>query len=210
MDAFSRVDGNLRGPNERRTMEIFRKSLGLLATSCVLVNLAQGQTASQVSPAGASVPTAWTAASRTANSTVYQRTTYVKAPDGSPLPHTHRYVALGTGLNHLVNGQYAPSSDQIQLSTSGDSASATNSQHQAVFPGDIASGTITLVTPDGKTLEMQPIALSYFDGNNSVLLALVTNAVGEILPSGNQVMYTNAFMGLDADLLYKNTLAGLE
>ena len=83
--------------------------------------------------------------------------TYELAPDGSIVLRIHRYVELATGLNHLVNGQYVPSSDQIELSADGTSASATNGQHQAYFPADIANGVIELVTPDGKTLESQPI-----------------------------------------------------
>ena len=132
------------------------------------------------------------------------------APDGNYVPHIHRYVQLETGLNHLVGGTYVPSSDQIELSLDGTSASATNGQHQAYFPADIYNGVIKLVTPDGKTLESQPIGLSYFDGSNSVFLATLTNSTGAILPSGNQVIYTNAFCGLHADLLYTYSKAGFE
>ena len=102
------------------------------------------------------------------------------------------------------------SSEQIEISQDGSSASATNGQHQVYFPGDIYSGVIKLVTPDGETLQSQPIGLSYFDGTNSVLIAMVTNSTGAILPSGNQVTYTNAFDGLDADMLYTYTKAGFE
>ncbi|HTQ51007.1 MAG TPA: Ig-like domain-containing protein [Candidatus Acidoferrales bacterium] len=119
-------------------------------------------------------------------------------------------MELATGLNHFVNGQYVPSTEEIDVSPGGGSASATNGQHQVYFPGDIDNGAIKLVTPDEQTLVSQPIGLSYFDGSNSVLIAVLTNSTGEILTSGNQVMYTNAFAGLNADLLYTYTRAGFE
>ena len=102
------------------------------------------------------------------------------------------------------------STEEIDISPDGSSASATNGQHQVYFPGNIYNGVIKLVTPDGTVLQSQPIGLSYFDGSNSVLLAVVTNSTGQILPSGNQVIYTNAFTGLTASILYSYTKSGFE
>lgn len=82
------------------------------------------------------------------------------------------------------------------------SAAATNGQHQAYFPGDIYTGEIVLVTPDGKHLRSRPLGLAYDDGTNSVLIAELTNSVGEILPSGNQVVYPDALTHLGADIRY--------
>ena len=161
-------------------------------------------------PSAVPAPTPYAVVSQDANSAVWQRDTYEQAPDGSIVPHVHQYVELATGLNHLVNGQWVTSKEEIDISPDGSSAAATNGQHQVFFPGNIYNGMIKLLTPDGQTLQSQPIGLSYFDGNNSVLLAEVTNSTGAILPSGNQVIYTNAFAGLNADLLYTYTKAGME
>jgi hypothetical protein len=173
---------------------------------------AQSQVAGVGAAAGstASVPTPWAVVSRDANSAVWQRTTYDQGPNGTVVTNVHSYTELATGLNHLVNGQWVPSKEEIDISADGSSAMATNGQHQVYFPGNIYSGDIKLVTPDGKVLQSQPIGLSYFDGTNSVLLAVVTNSTGAILSSGNQVIYTNTFAGLDADLLYTYTKAGME
>lgn len=148
--------------------------------------------------------------SRGADSAIWQRQTYEQAPDGTIVTNFHRYVELSTGLNHNVGGQWVPSSDQIQISADGTSAAATNGQQQAYFPANIANGVIKLVTLDGKVLRSRPIGLAYSDGSNSVLLAVITNATGAILTSGNQVIYKNAFAGLDADLRYTYTKAGFE
>ncbi|HLX69591.1 MAG TPA: LamG-like jellyroll fold domain-containing protein [Verrucomicrobiae bacterium] len=146
-----------------------------------------------------------------ANSRVWQTVVQTVNAKGNTVYQTNQaYVELATGLNHLVNGQWVPSSEQINISPDGSSAWATNGQHQVYFPGNIYNGEIKLVTPDGQTLQSQPIGLSYFDGTNSVLLAVVTNATGAILSSGNQVTYTNAFASLNADLLYTYTKAGFE
>ena len=155
-------------------------------------------------------PTPYAVVSRDANSAIWQRTTYKETFDGTIEPQVHSFVELATGLNHFINGQYVPSTEEIDLSPDGNSASATNSQHQVYFPGDIDNGAIKLVTPDGQTLISQSLGLGYFDGSNSVLIAVLTNSTGAILTSGNQVIYTNAFAGLNADLLYTYTRAGFE
>ncbi len=155
-------------------------------------------------------PTSYAIVQRDANSQVWQSVDYEILPSGVTVPHVHKFTELATGLNHIVNGQWAPSTEKIDISPDGNSATATNGQHQVYFPGNIYSGVIKLVTPDGKTLRSQPIGLGYDDGSNSVLIAVLTNSTGAILPSGNQVIYQNAFTGFNADLLYTYTKAGFE
>jgi len=147
---------------------------------------------------------------RDANSAIWERTVYELGPAGQIIPRPHRYTELATGLNHLVSGQWVASREEIDISPDGNSAAATNGQHQAYFPGDIAQGVIELDTPDGLKLQSRPIALSYDDGSNTVLFAVLTNATGAILPSTNQVIYQGAFTGVAADLLYTYTKAGFE
>jgi hypothetical protein len=181
--------------------------LGVLLAASTL----QAQTLGQALVTANPSPVKYIIGQQGANSRVWQTVTQVTNNQGNLTLQTNQaYVELATGLNHLVNGQWVASSEQIQISPDGSSAVATNGQHQVHFPGNIYSGQIKLVTPDGQTLQSQPIGLSYFDGTNSVLIAMVTNATGAILPSGNQVIYANAFAGLDADLLYTYTKAGFE
>jgi hypothetical protein len=98
--------------------------------------------------------------------------------------------------------------EQITVLSDG-SAAATNGQHQAFFPADIYNGVITLITPDGLQLQSQPIAMSYDDGTNIMIIAVLTNSVGELI-SSNEIMYPNAFEGIDADLLYTYKRSGFE
>jgi len=148
-------------------------------------------------------------AGRDANSQVLRRVDYETLPSGKKVPHVHEYTELATGLNHLVDGQWVASKEEIDLSPDGNSAAATNGQHQVYFPGDIAQGVIELDTPDGKQLQSRPIALSYDDGNSTVLIAVLTNSPGYLVGS-NQVIYPNAFTGIQADLRYTYTKVGFE
>ena len=106
-----------------------------------------------------------------------------------------------------MNGKWVASSEQIDILPNG-TAVATNGQHQARFPGDIYEGQVELVTPDGQHLQSRPLALVYFDGTNTVVIAELTNSVG--LVGNNQVFYPNAFTGFKADLRYTYTKSGFE
>lgn len=188
------------------------KTTLIIVASCLSINLARAQALNSAAAGSTVLPSlsSYAVVSRDADSAVWQRQTYDRGPSGTVVTNTHRYVELATGLNHLVNGQYVPSTENIVISPDGRSAMATNGQHQVYFPGNIYSGDIKLVMPNGKMLQSQPIGLSYSDETKSVLLAVVTNSTGAILPSGNQVIYSHAFDGVDADLRYTYTKAGLE
>ena len=149
--------------------------------------------------------TPWTVVHREANQNLWQRTTFETSASGDIVTNRQQYIELATGLNHLNGGNYVPSDEKIVILPDGGAA-ATNGQHQAYFPADIYNGFIELVTPDGRRLKERPLGISYFDGTNSVPIAELTNSVGQILASGNQIIWTNCFAGADCDLLatYRN------
>ena len=163
--------------------------------------------ASQKDPA-VPPPTAYSVVGRDANSRVWERTTYELSPSGSVVPQKNRYTELATGLHYNKNGQWVESKEKIDILPNG-TAAATQGQHQVHFPGDIYDGVIELVTPDGKHLRSRPVGLSYDDGGNTVLIAELTNSVGYLVGS-NQVIYPDAFTGVEADLRYTYTKAGFE
>ncbi len=153
-------------------------------------------------------PTPYAITVQDGNSRVWQRTVYEQSRSGQVTGRKHSYTELATGLNHLVNGQWVESSEQIDILPNG-TAAAVNGQHQAYFPGDIYEGQIELVTPDGLHLKSRPVGLSYDDGTNTVMIAELTNSIGQVLGT-NQVIYTNAFTDFAADLVYTYTKAGFE
>jgi len=186
-----------------------KTSFRLPILSCLFLNaslLHAVTTANSVNPPALPAPTPYSIVQRDANSQVWQRQTYDLGPDGSIVTNFVSYNELATGLNHLINGQWVASKEEINISPDGSSAAATNGQHQVYFPGDIAQGVIDLVTPDGKQLQSRPICLSYDDGSNTVLIAVLTNSPGYLV-GANQVMYPNAFPEVEAGLLYTYTKA---
>jgi hypothetical protein len=176
---------------------------GVAAISLSGLYLCQAQQASSFSTSSSV-----TIISRDANSKIWERTVYKQMPNGQVITNKHQYMELATGLCYQQNGQWVDSQEQINILPDGSTA-ATNGQHQAYFPADIYNGVIKLVTPEGLQLQSQPVGLSYDDGTNTVLIAELTNSVGQLI-SPNQVIYTNAFVGLNADLLYTYTKAGFE
>ena len=151
--------------------------------------------------------TPYAIAAQDANSHIWQTTDYQLSSSGVVITNTHSYTEVASGLNHWVNGQWVASSEQIDILPNG-TAVATNGQHQAYFPGDIYEGQIELVTPDGQQLQSRPLALAYFDGTNTVVIAELTNSIG--LVGNNQVIYPNAFTDFKVDLRYTYTKAGFE
>ncbi|HTR42489.1 MAG TPA: hypothetical protein VMH87_12820 [Pseudomonadales bacterium] len=182
--------------------------LGTIAFLLTFHTLCWGQTATSIQTTQIPASTPPVIISRDANSRVWGWTSYQLAPSGQTIPQVHHYTEMASGLCYNQNGQWADSQEQINILPDG-SAAATNGQHQAYFPADIYNGMVTLVTPDGLQLQSQPVGLSYDNGTNLVLIAALTNSVGELI-SPNQVLYPNAFNGLKADLLYTYTKAGFE
>src|SRR5579862_2786657 len=136
----------------------------LLLTASAL----QAQTPNQAALSVNSPPINYVIGQQGANSQVWQKVVRSVDTQGNTVYQTNQaYVELATGLNHLVNGQWVASKEKIDISPDGGSASATNGQHQVYFPGDIYNGNIKLITPDGQSLQSQPIGLAYFDGSNS-------------------------------------------
>jgi hypothetical protein len=169
----------------------------------------QAQTLNNANQATVPPPTAPQVVAAGANERVWAWQSYEAAPDGSIRSHLNNFKELATGLNYFSNGQWLASKEEIDISPDGKSAVAVNGQHQAYFPAEIYNGVIELVTPDGQHLKSRPLGLSYDDGHNTVLIAQLTNAVGYVVGS-NQVIYSNAFTGFRADLLYQYTKMGFE
>lgn len=130
---------------------------------------------------------------------------------GATIYQTNSFVELATGLNVRNGGQWVDASDQIQITPNG--AAATNAQQQVSFAPNInGAGAINLTTPDGQTMTSEILGLSYYDSSTgqSVLFAELQDSIGQLLPSGNQIIYTNAFSNSVCDVLYTHRLSGFE
>jgi len=152
-------------------------------------------------------------ARRDGNQRLWLKTTWESnSTTGKVTTKTNSYVELTTGSAHLVNGQWIDSNDQIEITRTG--ARAINAPHKVEFLGNINSeGAIRITLPEGdKHLVSNPIGLSYFDtaSGKSVLIAEIKDSIGQLLPSGNQVLYPDAFTDISADALYINSISGFE
>ncbi len=119
------------------------------------------------------------------------------------------YHEIATGLNYRSNQVWLPANEGIQITPTG--GHAMRGQHQAAFNTDIAV-PLAHTTPEGLVLRSRVYGLSYYDyaTGNSVLLAGLTNSSGLVLPTGNQVLYPDAFAGVTAAVRYTYTRAGME
>src|SRR6266581_4691704 len=101
------------------------------------------------------------------------------------------------------------SREEFQITKAGY-AIATNGQHSLILAPDIASGgAIDLLNPDGIRLVSNPMGLSFADSSTNVLIAQVTNSLGE-LDGKNAVVYPNAFDSLRAAIRLTYTRSGIE
>jgi hypothetical protein len=186
-----------------------KKTLAILAATCLLIDLTPAQTTATIGTGGPSSIVGYQIGEQGADSRVWQKIVRTEDAQGHSILQTNQaYVELTSGLNHLVNGQWVESKEEIDLLPN-STAAATQGQHQVYFPGDIRQGQIRLVTADGKVLQSRPMGLSYFDGSNSVLIAELKDSTGWLV-GPNQVIYPDAFTDFKADLQYTYTKAGFE
>jgi len=177
-------------------------ALSLAGTHAQTVNTAGSQSAADASSG------AYSAVIQDGSSCVWSKTTYQLDSSGVATAKEHSYIQLETGMNHMVSGNWVPSSEQIDILSDG-SAEATNGQHQVFFPGDINQGVIAIVTPNSQMLSSRPLLLVYTDGTNIETIGQITNSAGELIAT-NQVIYPDAFDGIKADVVYTYTKGGIE
>jgi hypothetical protein len=141
---------------------------------------------------------------------VWQKVSRGLDESGRPVLTTNQaFIELGGGMHVMRNNNWIEAQEGISVLPQGGAA-ATNGQHQVYFPPDIYGGLIELLVPEGQHLKMRPMGISYLEGTNSVLIAELTNSIGVILASGNQVIYMNAFSDFAADLLCTYRKGGFE
>lgn len=157
------------------------------------------------------VSTALQSAEQGANFQDWQRIQTLRAADGSTLQKTNStYTELETGKFYRDGERWLESRELIESYPGG--AIASYGGHKVVFAADFLSDVLVdMETPDGKRLQSRVLGLSYSDpaGGKSVWVAEAASSTGKIITS-NQVLYPEAFKGVQADVRYTYTKAGLE
>ena len=153
-------------------------------------------------PISAFSPSPYQVIERGANHRVWQRTVYETRPDGTVVPHLHQYTELATGLEYQKKGQWVDSVEQIEPYPAG--AIARQGQYQVIFANNLnTEGAIDQQTPDAKRLRSNILGLAYYDSasGQTILIAQIQDSTGQLI-SANQVLYPNAFTGVQADVRY--------
>lgn len=117
------------------------------------------------------------------------------------------YTELQTGL-HVWDGQWVESRPTITIGD--DAAVVTGCAYWARFAANANwSNAVEVVTPEGLHLRSRVAGISYSEGGKAVLIAATKDSIGVVLGE-DQVLYTNAFEGLEADIHYFVGRAGIE
>jgi hypothetical protein len=190
-------------------MTTFREWFGLFVLFLLGNVLCQGQT-SPVGNSNTVSSASYTCIQRGPYSKVWQETSFVTNDSGDITTNTQFYTELATGICYLTNGQYVDSVEQVDLVPGG--AQAVQGRHQVKWNANANTpgGAVTVTTPDGKQLASTVYGLAYYDlatGSN-VAIGQLQNSIGAIVDP-NQVLYTNAFSNITADIEYTYTKAGL-
>ena len=143
-----------------------------------------------------------------ANYRVWQRTVQLtNSATGEVTQQVQEYTELDAGMNYWTTnsaqaqGGWAESQDLIEITPIG--AQAVHGQMKAVISGDVTSpGAITLTTASGQVFQSRPLGLYYADPSSGKVaqVALVQPGPG-LLYAPNVLVFTNAFSGLNADLI---------
>lgn len=161
-------------------------------------------------PASSSGP-AYTVADRGPVHRLWQRTvTLTNYLTGKISQEVHQYTELGDGLCYQENGQWIDSQDLIEITPTG--AEAVHGPIKARFSPNLNTvGAISLTTPSGQVFQSHPLGLYYFDAasGKAAVISTSKDTMGQLAPP-NQVVYTNAFTGLTADMMYVYAKEGFE
>jgi len=142
---------------------------------------------------------------------IWQSTTSNTNALGKVFVVTNSYTELETGMHmRTANGQWVECDPEIRIQPDGG-ATADNVQHPLYLPGSLYNDAIECRISDKKVLTSRPLGMVYFDGENSLLIAeLRDGPIGQLLPSGTQVLYTNICTQVHLDLVAISKKSGYE
>jgi len=141
---------------------------------------------------------------------IWQYQTYEPGPNGKPVAKIRQYREMAAGLNYMSAGKWTASKTKIDVFSGG--AVAQQGQNKIIFANNLnTAGAIDMQTSDGQRLRSHVLGLIYVDSSTgqSVLIAQLHDSEGVVV-ADDQVLYANAFAGIEADVKYNVRLDGLE
>jgi hypothetical protein len=123
--------------------------------------------------------------------------------NGIPYTHLGRYTEIGNGLHYLSGGEWIESEEIVEPHPLG--AVAQRGLYRVLFHANLnRRGAIEIEMPDGRTLRNHPLGIYITDASagRSVLVGQLKDSIGVLLPP-NEVLYSDAFEGIQADMMYR-------
>ena len=146
-----------------------------------------------------------------AHSQTWQQIETLKDADGNNVFRTNlAFIQVETGMHYREKEQWKQTQELIEPFAGG--AVASHGPHKVIFAENLnTAGAIDMETPDAKRLRSHVLGLAYVDttSGKSVFIAEIKDCRGEIVNS-NQVIYSDAFKGVKADVRYTYTKSGFE
>jgi hypothetical protein len=146
---------------------------------------------------------------RGAHHRVWSKVSWHKNPLGEAEPQTNSYVELTTGLHFRdpVSNEWRESDPSFELTDEGY-AVARRCLHQVIVSPNLNSPDGAIVdfqTPDGQRLRSGIAGLNLFDpvSGKSQQIGAVRDVIGTQV-SSNEIVWLNAFEGLEADVRVRN------
>jgi hypothetical protein len=117
--------------------------------------------------------------------------------------------ALASAIKRTGSG-WTPCSKSPLVAGGAQAVEGAHKVHWAAN-ANTAGGAVQLTSPSGQNFSSRVYGLSYWDTStgNSVWVAEITNSTGEVV-GDNEVLYPNAFAGIQADIRDTYTLSGFE
>jgi hypothetical protein len=146
-----------------------------------------------------------------ANSRTWSYINYVTNANGTVQGYSRpAYIELATGMNYFDSGAWRASVPEFALVPG--KAIASKGQHKVSLDANLnTSGAVQIMFPNGAVQSSHVLCLAYYDyatGSN-VVVATVKDSIGQ-LTRPNEVIYTNAFDVVLADVRYTYTVDGFE
>jgi len=141
---------------------------------------------------------------------VTETTSWRITPDGGVIELKGKQVELATGMHYRDGGAWLETREIIEPHPNG--AVAHYGPHKAAFAANLNTrGAIQVVDADGKQFVSHILGVAFTDASSgqSVLIAPIKDSIGQILPP-NQIVYSDAFVGIKCDVRYIYRRDGFE
>lgn len=147
---------------------------------------------------------------RSSNHRIWERIAIDTSATGRTYEHKHHYTELASGLCYQKDGAWVDADPQIVVAGDG-SGVGQDAENSARFLPDINSdGSVLLTTKTGKELRSHVLGICYYDSKTlqSVQIGSIKSTAGNLVGK-TQLVYSDAFEGVTADVQYEYKKSGL-